>query len=316
MVHEENLQYLLGLTEYEKSLRDDYLHGRPQEDKGFFTLPYRKYLSPGQTIVFTRHPRYGRTFEHTHDYIELMYCISGSITHHIGEKDLTMHAGDILLLRQYTRHSLEPVFDNDVCVNFILLPEFLDKTLEMLGEEPSPLHHFFTQCMKADAGDQDYLHVSLGQYPHIQSLMDVLLWNLIHGVSNKNSINENLMGLIMLLVQDKADSNFGQSGDTTIWQVLHYIEQNYRTCSLKECAETLHFDYYALANKVKRETGKTFIRLVQDKRLSQATYLLRSSSLTVHEIALSVGYENEGFFYRLFTGHYGVTPKEYRKKYR
>ncbi len=316
MVHNDNLNYFLPLTDDEIGFKDAYLRGEDPFEEDFRTIPSQKYLKPGQTLMFARHFRFAPTHEHTHDFIEVMYCLSGSVTHHIDGDTVTLNEGDIIILRQFTRHSIETALENDVCVNFILLPEFLDKTLEMLGEEPSPLHDFFTSLMKADRGEQDYLHISLGKYPHIQSLMDVMLWNLIHGVSNKNSINENLMGLVMLLVQDKADSNFGQSGDTTIWQVLHYIEHNYKTCSLKDCAETLHFDYYALANKVKRETGKTFIRLVQDKRLSQATYLLRGSSLTVHEIANAVGYENEGFFYRLFVDHYGMTPKEYRKKYK
>lgn len=316
MVHDENLQYFLPLTEDEINFKEAYRKGEDPLDGAFRTIPSGKYLTPGQTLMFARHFRFAPTHEHTHDFIEVMYCLSGSVTHHIGKDSVTIREGDILLLRQFTRHSIDTALENDVCVNFILRPEFLDKTMEMLGEEPSPLHNFFTSCMKADAGDQEYLHVSLGSSPHVQSLLDVMLWNLIHGISNKNSINENLMGLVMLLVQDKADSDFGQSGDTMIWQVLHYVERNYKTCSLKDCAETLHFDYYALANKVKRETGKTFIQLVQDKRLSQATYLLRSSSLTVHEIANAVGYENEGFFYRLFVNHYGMTPKEYRKKYK
>ena len=315
MVHEDNLNVFIPLEEPETEYKQFYDLGQPAISDSKHTIILKSYMAPGENLVIKRHPRFAFTGEHTHDCIELMYVLSGSVTHHIGGDDITVREGDILIMRQFTSHSIDVAHEKDIAVNFLMNPAFFDRTLEMLGEEPSPLHNFFTLCMKADTGTNEYLHISLGRYPHIQSLMDVMVWNMINGVSNKNSINENLMGLIMLLLQDTADSNFGQPGDKTIWQVLHYIERHYKDCSLRDCADNLHFDYYALANKVKKETGKTFVKLVQEKRLSQATYLLRSTPLTVHEIANAVGYENEGFFYRLFTAQYGLSPREYRKKY-
>jgi transcriptional regulator GlxA family with amidase domain len=51
---------------------------------------------------------------------------------------------------------------------------------------------------------------------------------------------------------------------------------------------------------------------LQEKRLSQAAFLLKNTELSVEEIALAVGYENKSYFHRIFTARYGTSPKKYR----
>ena len=52
--------------------------------------------------------------------------------------------------------------------------------------------------------------------------------------------------------------------------------------------------------------------LVQAKRLNQAAYLLRTTSMNVIDIAMAVGYDNISYFHRIFQKKYGMTPKKYR----
>jgi len=60
------------------------------------------------------------------------------------------------------------------------------------------------------------------------------------------------------------------------------------------------------------KTGKTFTQLVQEKRLTQAAYLLKNTRMKIETIAHAVGYENITYFYRLFTRSHGKTPADYR----
>ena len=83
-----------------------------------------------------------------------------------------------------------------------------------------------------------------------------------------------------------------------------------------EAARLLHYDFYWLSREIKRLTGKTYTELVQDKRLAQACFLLRTTNRNVDEIARAVGYENMGYFHRIFRGAFGVSPREYRLQIR
>jgi AraC-like DNA-binding protein len=94
--------------------------------------------------------------------------------------------------------------------------------------------------------------------------------------------------------------------------VLRYIEENYRGGSLTEIAESLHYELTALSRLIKRRTGKTYTDLMQEKRISQAAWLLKNTNKRVDDIALLVGYENASYFHRLFLARLGTTPKRYR----
>lgn len=76
----------------------------------------------------------------------------------------------------------------------------------------------------------------------------------------------------------------------------------------------LHYDTCWLSREIKRHTGKTYTDLVQDKRLSQAAYLLTYTAMPVIDIGLAVGYENISYFHRIFQKKYGITPRTYRLK--
>ena len=60
------------------------------------------------------------------------------------------------------------------------------------------------------------------------------------------------------------------------------------------------------------QNGKEALELVQTKRLNQAAYLLENTALSVLEIGLAVGYDNQSYFHRIFQKKFGVTPKKYR----
>ena len=78
----------------------------------------------------------------------------------------------------------------------------------------------------------------------------------------------------------------------------------------------MHYDLYTLSREIKRKTGKNFTQLVQEKRLAQAAFLLKSTDRNVDDIAHAVGYENMGYFHRIFKEAFGASPRNYRLQMR
>ena len=105
-----------------------------------------------------------------------------------------------------------------------------------------------------------------------------------------------------------------RSEEAAIVKILRYIEENYRSASLTEIADSLHYDLYWLSREIKHRTGKTFKELLQEKRLAQAAYYLTHTNLHVDEIGEAVGYSNLSYFHRIFQQQYGTTPKKYRNR--
>lgn len=95
-------------------------------------------------------------------------------------------------------------------------------------------------------------------------------------------------------------------------KLLGYIDEEYRDASLSEFAARCGVDIYTLGRIIRRQTSRTFTDLVEEKRMKQASWLLRNTCITIEDISHAVGYENTSYFYRLFGKTFGMRPREYR----
>ena len=76
------------------------------------------------------HTRFAPFPLHSHNYIEMMYVFSGSISHIIDGIGITLEKGDLLILNPASRHEILTAGADDIGVNFIILPEFLNSVFE------------------------------------------------------------------------------------------------------------------------------------------------------------------------------------------
>jgi len=99
-------------------------------------------------------------------------------------------------------------------------------------------------------------------------------------------------------------------------EVLAAIYERYNeNISMKSLADDLHVNVMYLGQLFKREVGMTLSRYINQYRLAIAKDLLIASKLSVAQIAVKVGYQNQAYFYRVFKQSEGVSPKEYRQHY-
>ena len=313
MIKQEILAKLLPITDEEMAI----LAGEGV-DKSIYTthggsvIRSKKLLSEGRLIRVRTHTRFVYFPEHTHDFIEAVYMCSGQTTHIINGKKLILKEGELLFLGQNARQEILPASEKDIAVNFIIQPAFFDKTLEMLGAEETPIKNFLISSL-FDSENQSYLHFKVAGVLPVQNLIENLIWTLISNTTNKRNINQTTMGLLFMQLLNHTDKlSYESREDRAIMDIFRYIEGNYKNGSLTEAASLLHYDFYWLSHEIKNRTGKTYTEHLQEKRLSQAAYLLKNTSLSVEEIALAVGYENKSYFHRIFSAKYGTSPKKYR----
>ena len=134
-------------------------------------------------------------------------------------------------------------------------------------------------------------------------------------------------GVTMLGSLEKPDEVEGMLGKMIMDAMEEYIAEHAENSKIdkrvedkvnkvadkaRELAEELHYDFYTLSRMIRRLTGKNYTELVQNKRLTQAAYLLETTGLSVADIGERVGYENMSYFHRIFKERYGISPKKYR----
>ncbi len=274
-----------------------------------------KVLTDGKLITIRPHTRFVHFPLHSHDYVEIVYMCSGSTTHIVDGDTIVLNEGELLFLGQSAKQEILPAGEDDIAVNFIVMPEFFDRILQMIGEEETPLKTFIVDCLKNKHSKTGYLHFQVADVLPVQNLMENLIWLLLYGAPNKRSINQITMGLVFLQLIGYSEKILHKKpSDEITVRVLGYIEENYKNGSLGELSKLLHYDISSISREIKNKTGKTYTELVQEKRLSQACFLLKNTTMTIDEIASNVGYENISFFYRLFKKSYGISPKKYKDR--
>ena len=314
---EELLVELKKITPEEESI----LAGRAEIEKDIYmseghdTVEAKRLLDDGKLIQVRTHTRFVHFPRHTHNYIEVIYMCSGSTHHVIDGKDVFLQEGEVLLLNQKAVQEIYPAGMDDVAVNFIVLPEFFDCGLKMMGEEKNFLRDFVIDCLKGENGAAGYIHFKVADILPIQNLLENLIWSIWHRQPNKRSINQITMGLLFLQLMnytDRMETGFGNRQQGVTISVLGYVEEHYRDGELSKLARLLHYDLYWLSREIKKITGKNYTELVQEKRLNQAVYLLEHTTMSVMDIGMSVGYDNISYFHRIFQKRYGMTPRKYR----
>ncbi|MDO4293712.1 MAG: AraC family transcriptional regulator [Eubacteriales bacterium] len=314
----EILEQLQKITPEEQAVLD----GRQDVDVSLYNLnasmvvDCQKLLEHGKLIELRPHTRFLHFPRHSHNYVEVVYMCSGSTTHFINGAKVELKAGELLFLSQTAVQEILPAGREDVAVNFIILPEFFDRSLDMIGAENNLIRTFLTDCLRNGTGQISYLHFKVADVLPVQNLVENLVWTLLHRQPNRRSMNQNTMGLLFLHLMnftDKVEIGQDHLEQEITFTVLGYIEEHYRDGELSELADRLHYDLYRLSRLIKSTTGRTYTQLLQEKRLSQAAYLLRTTSLSITDIGLDVGYSNFSYFYRIFRQQYGCSPKEYRK---
>lgn len=316
MIDSRILDKLSPITEEEQEI----LQGRQSIDRSLYMdgsrdiISGRKLLEGDKLIMVRPHTRLIHFPEHTHDYVEIVYMCQGSTTHIVNDERIELGEGELLLLGQSTRQEILPAGRDDIAVNFIIRPEFFSATLNYLGNEETPLRKFVVDCLCGGSGDGAYLHFQVADVLPVQNLMENLLWTLTAEVQNRRGVNQMTMGLLFMQLMSFTDRLAGNSAEQdVVIPVLRYVEEHYRDGSLTEIASQMHYNLAWLSREIRRKTGKNFTDLVQEKRMSQAAWLLTNTSQNVADIAVAVGYENISYFHRLFAARYGMSPRLYRK---
>ena len=96
--------------------------------------------------------------------------------------------------------------------------------------------------------------------------------------------------------------------------IKQYINTHYqKKVTLPMLAQKFGYTPNYISTAFRNQTGKTIIQYLNQVRLFNSCKLLAETSLSIQEIAESVGYSDSNYYTRMFTQQYQCTPSNYRK---
>jgi len=104
--------------------------------------------------------------------------------------------------------------------------------------------------------------------------------------------------------------------DEKIVEAQVFIENNYsHSLSIEGLAGRYYMSNRNFIRRFEGATGNTPLEYLQRVRIEAAKKLLENSYDSIDQVAAKCGYDDIGFFRKIFKRHVAINPKEYQKKY-
>lgn len=258
---------------------------------------------------------------HRHEYIEINYVAEGQVCVNIEGAEILMKKGDICIMDKNVRHSSKELGENDWVFNLIMTEEFFDTVFMYLLADDNYISNYIINSFYSEKKQRRYLicHLESGKF------LDGLVEQIICEYYSEDGGSEGkIISCLVILFTELSRIMVNIDNDEMIEhkisevsrELVEYLKEHYRDANLQTAAEYLHFHPNYLCNLLKKETGKTFKEYVTDIRMMEAGKLLQNTDWKIGQIAETVGYATEGYFYYQFKQKYQLPPKKYRQKYK
>lgn len=276
-------------------------------------------IDSDRTVSARPHARLVDVPLHSHNYIEMMYVLTGSVSHVIDGAQYPLCEGQLLIMNRHVMHSIPASSDGDIAVNFIIPHEAVsshrfrgDESLRDLidqdgREDGQP--RFSVYGVRARAVTENIIE---------NLLRDTLLMPQPPDVIQRSVLRDSI-ALLFKYFELYPDSLLHSSselteGDPVRSRIASYIQNSYRTATLTELSEHLGMSPTYVSRRVRELYGTSFTELVKERRFSEAEQLLLNTEIPVSSVAEAVGYENNSFFHRIFRQQYGTSPSRWRRE--
>ena len=254
---------------------------------------------------------------HTHEFLEIVYVLSGTGRHCIGGTWYPVERGNILFINLGQTHSFCTEGQMEL-TNILLMPEFIDNglidadnALELLTLSAfSELHMDGGDFLPAIALDGKEI---LNMERLLRDMQEEFMEKLPNYKTALRGYAYILFTRIFRAMRRKQGEMVSHMDGITS-EILSYIEQNYsKKLTLMELAGRCFYSPSYFSRIFKQSFGKTLTEYIGERRIQKATELLLSTNLNVTGICGMVGFHDRKQFYKLFRRYTGKSPTEYRK---
>lgn len=129
------------------------------------------------------------------------------------------------------------------------------------------------------------------------------------------SYTQLILGLSQLIIHGRNNNTPQQynRNQEIVKELVRMVVMNYHTeRNVGFYADKLHLSPQHLSTTIKKITGKTLTDIISSFIINDAKAKLKSSEMTIQEIAYSLNFPDISFFGKYFKRYTGMSPKQYR----
>ena len=239
---------------------------------------------------------------HWHEEIEILYFVSGEVNLIINMKEITVKAGDIVVINGNELHTgaLRECGNEYFCIH--IKTAFFHN---LIGNE----YVSFENHINSDVA-RELLEALLRQRDK-------------SGFVSNLSMKRALFEFFVYLSENFTKSVLSESEYKkkftrldTFNSVIKYINKHYfENLTVDFLAKEFFISPSYFAHIFKDRAKKSLVDYLNEVRIRRAKSFLENEDAGIGEIALRVGYSDINYFCRRFKRECGITPREYRKSF-
>ena len=249
---------------------------------------------------------------HRHDYFYFNYCYKGVHEYSTEKNKIVVSENDIYAGQPFVSHRHLPEKDDDgVLVCIFIRPELVYRTLLPYINTSESMTNFLIQP-STDKYSEESIHFNLKNDYNIRKLIEIMIIEYANPSENTQSILRSLTSAMIMQIARKYSQQQDKPQSLSLSsQIIKYIGENDSTVTLQEVATKFSYHPNYISALLKKETGKSFSRILLEKRMAHALVLLQGTTLSIDAVSAMLGYSNPSNFHKAFREYYGKSPREY-----
>ena len=246
---------------------------------------------------------------HTHEFIEIVYILSGTGKEWIDGKEYPVSDGSLMFINYGQTHAF--CADREmVYYNILLEPEAVSEKIINADNAFAILSlTAFSDFSLADTSNP-FVSFSCAEREKLEYVLCEMYREYQSSDSGRATVLKSYLSILLAYIFRKMLPG-GDRADAAPSEMLRYIETHFNE-NLNLAKKCFYSPKY-FSRVFKERYGITVSEYIQKKRMEKGRELLEDTDCTVEEISSMVGYCDATHFYKYFKRFYGITPKEHRK---
>ena len=279
-----------------------YIDYQEHRQHGTFNFPIAHYHENPHT------PRYLMTY-HWHTNYEIVYIRKGSFNLTLDDKTETYHEGDVVFISDGMLHGGTPTDCWYDCIVF---------DLKILLKN----NNACSKTVQDIINHRIRINTYLSKNNHIIS---AIVQDLCNTLAKKQTGYEfNVQGYLYILFGEIIRNEIYTKNPldnvtlerlNSVKEVLSYISENYsNNITLDHLAHIAGMNPKYFCRYFKSMTDRTPIDYLNYYRVECACEMLSTKDISIREVAISCGFNDESYFIKTFNKYKNITPKQFMKR--
>lgn len=253
---------------------------------------------------------------HNHDYTELVVVLSGNGIHLTETIKYPIQTGDIFVIHKNQYHGYENVNNMKVATLMFIYDDFFKDNNDLTSSTKFRILFNFTRQAPQKSKFPYRMFLESEKYYIVENFINKLEHEQEQKLLGYKSVMKAVFWeLIVFLVRDYTiEYNEQHEFIHNLAKTFNFIEKNYKTnIAIKSLARKANMSYRNFQREFKKITHKSPSQYIIEKRLDNASVMLKDNNKNISNIALEVGFSNSNYFARQFKMKFKLSPSEYRK---